>query len=118
MTSSRAVAHKNWMVRCSPRVPIDIFHLFPHDHSTKIYGPLSFMLSLCTTIRPKIRVLIDLFFLFVYDQSTKVMGHSYSAIYSFLNCAYISFAIFITDCPYISYSISCSSAFIFRPLYS
>ena len=32
---------------------------------------LSFILSLCTTIRPKNRVLINLLFLFVHDHSTK-----------------------------------------------
>ena len=73
------------------RVLIDLFLLFAHDHSTKLYGPLSFILSLfCarpfdqklgssliyffylyTTIRPKIRVLINLIFLFVHDHSTK-----------------------------------------------
>ena len=59
-----------------------------HDHSTKawghwsisfictrlfdkIYDPLSFFLSLCTTIRPEIRVHIDLYLLFVHDHSTK-----------------------------------------------
>ena len=34
-------------------VPTDLFLLFAHDHSTKIYGPLSFNLS------------------FVHDHSTK-----------------------------------------------
>ena len=72
---------------------IDLFLLFAHDHSTKIYGPLSFILSfaidrvrpkdmvffhlfflLCTTIRPKIMVLIDLFLLFAHDHSTKIYG--------------------------------------------
>ena len=69
--NSHAVAHKSWMVRCSPRcsrilakaicatiqpefrVPTDLFLLFAHDHSTKIYGPFSSNLS------------------FVYDHSTK-----------------------------------------------
>ena len=49
---------------------IYIFHL----HTTFF---ISFILSLCTTIPPKIRVLINLFFLFVHDYSTKVRGHSY-----------------------------------------
>ena len=52
---------------------------------------------LCTTIRPKIRVLINLLFLFVQRPFDKVRGHSYSLIYSFLNCANISFVIFIAD---------------------
>ena len=97
------------------RILIDLFLLFAHDNSTKIYGPLSFILSLCTTIRPKIRVLIDSFLLYVHDHSTKVRGHSYSLIYYFLNCVNISFAIFMAfiflllffwqSCLYISYAI-------------
>ena len=67
-------------IRAEFRVPTDLFLFFAHDHSTKIYGPLSFNLSfvhdhltkiygllsfiflLCTTIRPWLRVLTDLFF--------------------------------------------------------
>ena len=41
---------------------------------------LSFILSLCTTIRTKISVLINSFFLFVQDHSTKVRGHSSATI--------------------------------------
>ena len=73
-------------------VPTDLFLLCAHDYSTKIYGPLSFILSsmhnnstknwssliylfyLYSTIRPKIRVLINLTFLFVHDHSTKNKG--------------------------------------------
>ena len=40
-------------IRPEFRVPTDLFLLFAHDHSTKIYGPLSFNLS------------------FVHDHSTK-----------------------------------------------
>ena len=57
--NSHAVAHKRCSPRCSRilakaicatiqpefRVPTDLFLLFAHDHSTKIYGPLSFNLS-------------------------------------------------------------------------
>ena len=50
---------------------IDLFLLFAHDHSTKIYEPLSFILYLCRTIRPKIRVQIDLFLLFLHEHLTK-----------------------------------------------
>ena len=38
------------------RVLIDLFGLFAHNHLTKMYGSLSFILSLCTTIRPKLGV--------------------------------------------------------------
>ena len=40
-------------IRPEFRVPTDLFLFFAHDHSTKIYGPLSFNLS------------------FVHDHSTK-----------------------------------------------
>ena len=43
-------------IRPEFRVPTDLFLLFAHDHSTKIYGPLSFNLS------------------FVHDRSTKNYG--------------------------------------------
>ena len=78
----------------------DLFLLDTYDHSTystiHIHACVSIILSLSTTIRPKMRVLI-IFFLFVYDHSTKVRSHSYYLIYTFLDCTIISFAIFMTD---------------------
>ena len=87
-------------------VLIDLFLLFAHDHSTNIYGPLSFIFFFCarpsdqelwssliyffyfqSTIRPKYMVFIHLFLLFTHDHSTKIRGHSYSLIYSFLRAA-------------------------------
>ena len=62
---------------------------------------LSFILFLCTTIRPKNRVLIFI----CTSLFGKVRGHSYSFIDSFLRCANISFAIFMPD-----------NALIFPPL--
>ena len=71
VTNNWAVAHKSWMVRCSPRTPgilveaicptirpefrfsTDLFLLFAHAHSTKMYVALWFNLS------------------FVYDHLTK-----------------------------------------------
>ena len=47
-----------------------MIHFF-HLHTTMIFF-FSFILSLCTTIRPKNRVLINLLFLFVHDHSTKL----------------------------------------------
>ena len=71
------------------------------------------------TIRLKIRVLINLLILFVHDHSTKVRGHSSFLIYSFIHCADIFFAIFKTVISlYFVRSISGSTAFIFRLLYS
>ena len=143
-------------IRLKIRVVIDLFLSFAHDHSTKIYVLLSFILSLCTIIRTKIRVLIDLFLLFRYDHLTIIYdrlsfilflctaiqskirvlitfffylytatirpklgrGHSYSLIHSFL-IANILFAIFMTVLSlYFVRSISGSTVFIFRPLYS
>ena len=53
------------------RVHIDLFLLFAQDFSTKIYDRLSIIISMCTTIRPKIRVLINAFFICTrpFDQS-------------------------------------------------
>ena len=65
----------------------------------------------------KLRVLINLFRLFVHDHSTKIRGHSYSLIHSFLNCANISFAIFMAVQPlYFFRSFSGNAAFKFCPL--
>ena len=80
---------------------------------------LSFILSLCTTIRPKNRVLINLLFLFVHDHSTK-LGVTLTLLF-----------IFFLDVPifrllyswqilplWFHRSVSVSTAFIFRPLCS
>ena len=44
------------------KVPTDILVLYARDYSTKIYSFLSFNLSTCMTIWPKIRVAIDFFY--------------------------------------------------------
>ena len=59
----------------------------------------------------KIRVLINLSFLFVHEYLTKIRVRSYSLICSFLNCANISYAIFMAALPlyfvrYISWFMS------------
>ena len=55
----------------------------------------------------------------VHDHSTKDRGYSYSLIYFFLNCANISFAIFMAVLPlYFVRSISGSTTLKFRKLYS
>ena len=83
-----------------------------------MYGPLSYFLPLCTTIRPKVRVLINLFLLFEHDHLTKIWGHSYSLIHSFLNCTNISYTIFMAVLPlYFVRYIHVSTALIFRTLY-
>ena len=100
-------------IRRKIRVIIDLFLSFAQHHSTKIYNRLSFNLSLCMTIRSKIRVLI-ICFLFVHNHLAKVKDHSYSLIYSFVNCANILFAIFVAVLPlYFVRSVSGSTAFIF-----
>ena len=49
-------------------------YLFAHNHSTKTYHPLSFILFFVYDHSTKIRVLIYLFLLFVHDHSTKLFG--------------------------------------------
>ena len=61
----------------------DLFLLFAHDHLTKIYRPLLFILSFVYDHSIKIRVLIDLFLLLVHDHSTKLYG-PFSFILSFV----------------------------------
>ena len=63
-------------IRPEFRVRTDLFILYGHNHSTKIYGMVFFhLISLfSTTIRPKIRVPIDLFFLCARDHSTEIYG--------------------------------------------
>ena len=78
--------------------PFDQKSGYSLSHSTKIYGPLSFILSLCTSIWLKIwyrlgSSFLAISFYFYTYHLTKVRGHSYSVIYSFLNWAHISFAI-------------------------
>ena len=63
-----------------------------------MYGPLSYILLSCTTIRANISVLINLYLLFAHDHSTKIRGHSYYLTYFFLilNCANISHAMLMS----------------------
>ena len=61
-------------IRAEFMVSTDLFLIFTHDHSTKVYGPLSFNLSFVHNHSTKIRVLIDLFILFVRYHSTKLYG--------------------------------------------
>ena len=106
-------------IRPKIRVVIYLFFLFACDHLTKIYDPLSFILSLCTTIQPKIRVVIYLFVLFAHDQSTKIHDRL-SFILSFVHDIGVTLTIeFILSlivpifcllnlwqyCPYISYTL-------------
>ena len=126
-------------IRPKIKVHLDLFILFVHDHLTKIQchhwfisfickwpfdknirDLLSRIICFCTTIRPKIRFLINLFFSFVHDHSTKVRGHSYSLISFFLNCANISFALFLAVLPlnFFRYIQAILDTLIFRTLYS
>ena len=68
------------IIRPKVKLLIDLFISFTHDHSTEIYGPLSFVLSFVQDYWPKNRVFVDLFFLFAHDHSTKICS---SCIYSF-----------------------------------
>ena len=132
-------------IRPKLRVFIDLFFILAHDHSTKLHGPLSFILSLCTSIRSKIRVLINFFFLFEHNHSTKVRQESlllfklffpelcqyfvcyihdstaliFPTLYSWQYCLYISSAIFIALLSlYFVHYIHGIAALMFRTLYS
>ena len=80
---------------------------------------LSFILSLCTTIRPKNRVLINSLFLFVHNLSTK-LGVSLALLFIFFLDVPIFRLLYSWQIPplYFHCSVSGSTAFIFRPLYS
>ena len=104
---------------------IDIYLSFAHNHSIKIYDLffLSFILSLCTTIRPKISVLI-IFFFYLYmtirpklgvTLILKVVISLIKPIFCLQYCLYISSATIIPL--YFVYYIHRSAALIFRTLY-
>ena len=80
---------------------------------------LSFIHSLCTTIRPKNRVLINLLFLFVHDHSTK-LGVTLTLLFIlFLDVPIFRLLYSWQILPlYFHRSVSGSTAFVFRPLYS
>ena len=80
---------------------------------------LSFILSLCMTIRPKNRVLINLFFLFVHDHSTK-LGVTLTVSFNlFLDVPIFRLLYSWTILPlYFHCSLSGSTAVVFCPLYS
>ena len=132
-------------IRPKIRVVIYLFLLFACNHSTKIYDPLSFILSLCTTIQPKIRVVIYLFVLFAHDHSTKIydrlsfilsFAHDIGVtltiefilslivpIFCLLNlwqyCPYILYALFLAALPlYFIRYIHSSTTHVFCTLYT
>ena len=60
-------------IRPKIRVFIDVFLLFAHDHSTKIYDLLcSIYFFFAHDPSNKIRILISLLLLFAHNQSTKL----------------------------------------------
>ena len=110
-------------IRPKIRSLTDLYLLFAHDHSTKIYDPLSVFHLFFLCAQPFDQTLgyslIYFFHLYTTIQPKLGRGHSNSLIYSFLNCTNISFAIFMTVMPlYYVRSIPGRTAFIFRPLYS
>ena len=58
-------------IRPEFRVPTDLFLLYAHEYSTKIYGPLLFILSSVHDHSTQIKVHTDLF-LYIHDHSTKI----------------------------------------------
>ena len=127
-------------IRPKIRVLIDLFFFIctrPFD--LKLGSSLIYLFHLHATIRQKYMIVFHLFFLcaqpnsgphyyyyffFFFHLYTTIppklgRGNFYSLIYSFFNCANISFAIFMAVLPlYLIRSISASTAFIFHPLYS
>ena len=110
-------------IRPKIRVFIDIYLSFAHDHSTKIYDLLSFILSLYTTIRPKTSVVIDLFF-YLYMTIRPMLGVTLTLkfiiflivpIFCLQYCLYISSAAIIPL--YFVHYLHRSAALIFRALY-
>ena len=98
---------------------IYFFHLLTTIRQNYMIFFLSFILCLCTTIRPKNRVLINLLFLFVHNHSTKL-----GVTLTFLFIIFLDVPIFCLLYSwqilplYFHHSVSSSTAFIFRPLYS
>ena len=92
-------------IRPRLRVFTYLFFLHAHNHLIKICGPLPFIITFVQEhSTKKITVLIYIFISFVHDHSTKIRGHSYSLIYSLINCVYFSYAI-LWQCWYISCTI-------------
>ena len=78
---------------------IYFFFLHAPNHLINICGALLFIIS------------------FVHDHSTKIRDHSYSLIYSLINCVYISYATFIAVLTYFVHYIYGRTGLIFRMLY-
>ena len=104
-------------IRRRLRVLTYLFFLYAHNHLIKICGPLPFIITFVHDhSTKKIRVLIYIFISFVHDHSTKIRGHSYSLIYSLINCVYISYATFIAVLIDFVHHIYGRTGLIFRTL--
>ena len=97
------------------------FFLYAYNYLIKICDPLPFIITFVHDhSTKKIRVLIYIVILFVQDHSTKIRGHSYSLIYSLINCVYILYATFIAVLIYFILYIHGRTALIFKvsnPIY-
>ena len=111
---------------------------FMYEHSTKNQGPHSFISFICTepfdqnvsssliyslssgeSFDQNLEFSLMYFYLFAYDYSTNIRSHSYSLIYYFLNCANISYAVFMAVLPlYFVRCIHGRTALIFHTLQS
>ena len=98
---------------------IYFFHLHTTIRQKDMIFFLSFILSLCTVIRPKNRVLINLLFLFVHDHSTKLGVTLILLFILFLGVPIFRLLHSWQIMPlYFHRFVSGSIAFIFRQLYS
>ena len=92
--------HLHTTIRQKYTIFFHLFFLCARSFLEKLGSSLIYFFCLYTAIQPKLG-----------------RGHSYSLIYSFLNCANISFAIFMAVLHlYFVRFISGSTTFIFRPL--
>ena len=105
---------------------IYFFHLHATIRQKYVIFFLSFIQSLCKTIRPEIRVLINLFF-YLYNTIRPHLGVTLTLkfiiflivpTFCMQHCLYISFVIFIVVLPisFVNY-IHWRAALIFRTLY-
>ena len=98
---------------------IYFFHLHTTIQQKYMIFFLSFILSLCTTIRPKNRVLINLLFLFVHDHLTKLGVTLTLLVFLFLDVSIFRLLYSWQVLPLYFYRfVSGSTVFIFGPLYS
>ena len=106
-------------VRAKIGVLIDLFILFTHNHLTKTFGPLSFILPFFVQDHStKIRVLIIFLFLFAHDYSTKLGVILLFYIHGSTALIFRPLYLWAVVLLYFVCYVHGSTAFTFRPPYS